>query len=73
VFVTSDVAIDSSVLSKVLRENADDTFNMVSVDGDTSTNDMLSIMANGMAGNEEIVLGTEAYETFAAALHEVNE
>ena len=46
---------------------------MISVDGDTSTNDTVLVLANGMAGNEEIVLGTEAYETFAAALHEVNE
>lgn len=71
VFVTSDVAIDSSVLSKVLRENADDTFNMVSVDGDTSTNDMLSIMANGMAGNDIITEGTPELEIFKEALLEV--
>ncbi|MBE7066199.1 MAG: bifunctional ornithine acetyltransferase/N-acetylglutamate synthase [Ruminococcaceae bacterium] len=71
VFVTSDVAIDSSVLSKVLKENADDTFNMVSVDGDTSTNDMLSIMANGMAGNDIITEGTPELEIFKEALLEV--
>lgn len=71
VFVTSDVAIDSSVLKDALKESADDTFNMVSVDGDTSTNDMLSIMANGMAGNEIITADSPDLKIFKEALFEV--
>lgn len=71
VFVTSDVAIESDVLKTILKENADDTFNMVSVDGDTSTNDMLSIMANGMAGNDIIKAGTPELAIFKEALLEV--
>jgi glutamate N-acetyltransferase/amino-acid N-acetyltransferase len=55
VFVTSDCAISSEMLNKALKEDVKDTFNMISVDGDTSTNDMLSVVANGMAGNREIV------------------
>lgn len=72
-FITTDAAISKSALQKVLSEDVDDTYNMISVDGDTSTNDTVLVLANGMAGNEEIVEGTEDYETFAKALHEINE
>lgn len=53
-FVTSDVAINKEMLNEVIHEVVDDTFNMVSVDGDTSTNDMLTLMCNGLAQNQEI-------------------
>ena len=56
-----------------MREDVKDTFNMVSVDGDTSTNDTLLVLANGMAGNEEIVSKDERYNRFVEALHIVNE
>lgn len=68
-FVTSDVAITSSLLKEALLEVVDDTFNMVSVDGDTSTNDMLSIMANGLANNKIIDKKNEAYEIFKHELY----
>ena len=72
-FITTDAVISKEALQKALSDDVNDTYNMISVDGDTSTNDTVLVMANGMAGNEEIVVGTEAYETFAEALHEVNE
>ena len=72
-FITTDAAISKSALQKALSEDVDDTYNMISVDGDTSTNDTVLVLASGMAGNEEIVEGTEDYETFAKALHEINE
>ena len=72
-FITTDAAISKSALQKALSDDVNDTYNMISVDGDTSTNDTVLVLANGMAGNEEIVEGTEDYEVFAAALHEVNE
>ena len=53
-FITTDAAISSEMLQKALSEIIKDTFNMVSVDGDTSTNDMVSVMANGLAGNPHI-------------------
>ena len=56
-----------------MRHDVKDTFNMVSVDGDTSTNDTLLVLANGMAGNEEIVSKDERYNRFVEALHIVNE
>lgn len=68
-FVTSDVAIQASLLQKVVKEVVDDTFNMVSVDGDTSTNDMLSVMCNGLANNQEITSENEDYQIFKEALH----
>ncbi len=71
VFVTTDCAISSEMLSKALKEDVKTSFNMVSVDGDTSTNDMVSIMANGMAGNEAIVSEGEAFDAFCEALHAV--
>ena len=67
-FVTTDCAISSNMLNEVLHEVVDDSFNMLSVDGDTSTNDMLSIMANGLAGNKEITEKNNDYNTFKDAL-----
>ena len=72
-FFTTDAAISNSALQKALSDDVNDTYIMISVDGDTSTNDTVLVLANGLAGNEEIVEGTEDYATFAAALHEVNE
>jgi glutamate N-acetyltransferase/amino-acid N-acetyltransferase len=57
----------------LVKEDVTDTFNMISVDGDTSTNDTLLVLANGMAENEEIKEGTQAFEEFRAALHYINE
>ena len=72
-FITTDAVISKAALQKALSDDVNDTYNMISVDGDTSTNDTVLVLANGMAGNEEIVEGTEDYAVFAAALHEVNE
>lgn len=71
-FITTDVAITPAMLDKALKSTVDDTFNMVSVDGDTSTNDMVSIMANGLAGNNIIDSENEDYKTFVDALYYVN-
>ena len=70
-FVTTDVSIDATLLQKALSEIVKITYNCLSVDGDTSTNDMLTVMANGMAGNELICSENEDYELFKAALYEV--
>lgn len=72
-FVTTDVSISRELLQEALSEDVQDTFNMISVDGDTSTNDTLLVMANGMAGNETIVSKDNNYYKFAEALHYVNE
>ena len=72
-FITTDAVIAKSALQKALSDDVNDTYNMISVDGDTSTNDTVLVMANGMAETAEIVEGPEDYETFAQALHEVNE
>ena len=72
-FVTTDVAIAPALLQKAVSEVVDDTFNMVSVDGDTSTNDMLSVLANGLAGNPVITEETPAYQDFKQALFAVCE
>ncbi len=72
-FITTDAAISKTALQKALSDDVNDTYNMISVDGDTSTNDTVLVLANGLAENEEIVEGTEDYAVFAAALHEVNE
>lgn len=72
-FVTTDAAISRELLTKAVKEDVTDTYNMVSVDGDTSTNDTLLVMANGMAGNPEIKEEGAAYEAFKQALHYVNE
>lgn len=72
-FVTTDAVISKELLTKAVKEDVVDTFNMISVDGDTSTNDTLLVMANGMAGNPEIKDNTPEYEEFKAALHYINE
>ncbi|MBQ9086240.1 MAG: bifunctional glutamate N-acetyltransferase/amino-acid acetyltransferase ArgJ [Clostridia bacterium] len=71
VFVTTDCAITAEMLSKALREDVKTSFNMVSVDGDTSTNDMVSVMANGLAGNPVIDREGADFDTFCEALHAV--
>ena len=71
-FVTTDVSISKELLQEALSEVVQDTYNMVSVDGDTSTNDTVLLLANGMAGNPEITEKNEDYEAFKAALFEVN-
>lgn len=71
VFITSDVAISASMLQKALSSDIQNTFNMLSIDGDTSTNDMVTVMANGMAGNAEITEEGEAFDTFMKALNSV--
>ncbi len=68
VFIVSDVSISAELLQTALSENVKDTFNMISVDGDTSTNDMVSIIANGMAGNEKISELGKNFDTFKEAL-----
>ena len=69
VFITTDCAISSAMLQKALSTDIQSTFNMVSVDGDTSTNDMVTILANGMAGNSEIVCEGEDFDNFMLALN----
>jgi len=71
VFLTTDCAIAPDMLQKALSGDIANTFNMVSVDGDTSTNDMVSILANGMAGNEIIATEGENFNTFMKALNTV--
>ena len=70
-FVTTDVSIDAGLLQKALSEIVKVTYNCLSVDGDTSTNDMLTVMANGLAGNAKIDAENEDYELFKDALYEV--
>ena len=70
-FLTTDLAIEKTVLQKALSEVVVDTFNMISVDGDTSTNDSLVVLANGLAENPVIEKEGEDYETFKAALTRV--
>jgi len=72
VFITSDVAISPEMLQKALSSDIKTTFNMVSVDGDTSTNDMVVVLANGMAENAEITSEGEDFDTFCKALNTVN-
>ncbi len=67
-FVTSDVSISKEMLDKVAKEVVDNTINMISVDGDTSTNDMMTVMASGLAGNAEIDCDGEDYKIFKEAL-----
>lgn len=71
-FLTSDVAISKELLQEALSEDVVDTFNMISVDGDTSTNDTLVVLANGMAGNPEITTKNEDYYKFKEALNYIN-
>ena len=72
-FVTTDLAISKVLLTEALREDIKDTYNMISVDGDTSTNDTVLLLANGMAGNPEITEKNEDYREFVKALNFINE
>jgi glutamate N-acetyltransferase/amino-acid N-acetyltransferase len=72
-FVTTDAAISKELLQEALREDIKDTYNMISVDGDTSTNDTVLLLANGMAGNKEITEKNEDYQLFIKALNFINE
>ncbi len=72
-FVTTDLAISKELLQEALSADVKDTYNMISVDGDTSTNDTCLVLANGMAGNEEITEKNADYEEFCKALNYVNE
>ena len=71
-FITSDVDITKELLQEALSEDIKDTYNMVSVDGDTSTNDTVLLLANGAAGNDELTEENEDYQTFLDALLYVN-
>ena len=72
VFITTDAAISPAMLQAALSEDILDTYNMVSVDGDTSTNDMVTVLANGLAGNPAIESEGTDYDTFCAALRAIN-
>ena len=72
-FITTDAVIGKEAIQKALSEDVADTYNMISVDGDTSTNDTVLLLANGMAGNREIRYGSGDYRKFSQALHTVNE
>lgn len=67
-FITTDLSIDKALMQEALREVVADTFNMITVDGDTSTNDSLILMANGLAGNDKITAKDEDYKSFKEAL-----
>ena len=67
-FITSDAVIDKKALQKMTSDIVEDSFNMISVDGDTSTNDTVLVLANGEAGNEKITEGCKDYDTFYEAL-----
>lgn len=71
-FVTTDIAISKELLQEALSEDVVDTFNMISVDGDTSTNDTLVVLSNGMAGNPEITTKNDDYDKFREALHYID-
>ncbi len=72
VFITSDVSISSEMLSKALKSDIRETFNMISIDGDTSTNDMVVVLANGLAGNKKIESDDADFAVFMKALNSVN-
>ena len=72
-YVTTDAVITKKALVKALKADVKDTYNMISVDGDTSTNDTVLVLANGKAKNPKIHYGTDDYQKFAEALHYVNE
>lgn len=72
-FLTTDACITKELLQEALRHDVQDTFNMISVDGDTSTNDTLIVLANGQAGNSLIAARGKDYEIFCEALHAINE
>ena len=71
VFITTDAAISAAMIQKALRCDVQDTFNMTSVDGDTSTNDMVTLLANGLAGNAEITEEGEDFAIFMKALNTI--
>ena len=72
VFITTDAAITSEMLHKALSGDIANTFNMLSIDGDTSTNDMVTVLANGLAGNEPVAAEGEDFHTFMEALNTIN-
>ncbi|MDD6478533.1 MAG: bifunctional glutamate N-acetyltransferase/amino-acid acetyltransferase ArgJ [Oscillospiraceae bacterium] len=72
VFITTDCAISAEMLQKALSTDIKSTFNMLSIDGDTSTNDTVAVLANGLAGNKEIVCEGEDFAEFMKALNTVN-
>jgi len=72
-FITTDVCITKELLQEALSRDVQDTFNMISVDGDTSTNDTLLVLANGQAGNPLISRRGEDYDRFCEALHYIDE
>jgi len=72
VFITTDAAISPAMLQKALSNDIAATFNMLSVDGDTSTNDMVTVLANGLAGNPEITEEGEDFAVFMQALNSIN-
>ena len=71
-FLTTDLSISKELLQEALQEDVKDTYNMISVDGDTSTNDTVLLLANGMAGNDKITEKDENYQKFVEALRAVN-
>ena len=71
-FISTDCAISQKMLDKALHDEIADSYNQVSVDGDTSTNDTVVLMANGLAGNEEITAEGDDYDAFCEALHIVS-
>ena len=71
-FITTDVNISSQLLNRALKKSVDDSYNMISVDGDTSTNDLVILLANGQGGNSEIKEENKDYYLFKQALHYVN-
>ena len=71
-FITTDAVISKEALQAALSSDVEETYNMISVDGDTSTNDTVLLLANQIAGNKEIQKGTKELEIFKEALHEVN-
>lgn len=71
-FITTDFAISKELLQEALREDVKDTYNMISVDGDTSTNDTVLLLANGMAGNKVVTKKDDTYQKFVEALNYVN-
>ena len=72
VFITTDINISSEMLNKALKGDIQETFNMISIDGDTSTNDMVTVLANGLAGNKVIDSEGEDFNAFMKALNTVN-
>lgn len=67
-FITTDAAVDSAFLQQALSSVTDETFNQITVDGDTSTNDMVLVLANGKAGNKSLMPGEEGWDTFLELL-----